>query len=195
LVIWRHFEVASGQFIVKRRETVITCCPCHSSKTEEVHLPSASVTYITAFVSLQSLFISIEAPLCGSSSWHPQYVEAHSGDIGGESVKWSESSRKKKKASLKNSALFGLWQGLVNRRVFPLAKSQWSSCPRLPCERYRHNPFISETCTPPLCWCTFAWPKVSSETFMYCLNRHSSGSILTECYSLKTSSLQRNKYL
>ena len=55
--------------------------------TEEVHLPSASVTYITAFVSLQSLFISIEAPLCGTSSWHPQYVEAHSGDIGGESVK------------------------------------------------------------------------------------------------------------
>lgn len=55
--------------------------------SEEVHLLSASVAYITAFISLRTLFISIEAPLCGSSSLHPLLVEAHFEDIGEASAK------------------------------------------------------------------------------------------------------------
>jgi hypothetical protein len=80
----------------------------------------------------------------------------------------------------------------VSRRVSPQAKSQWSSYFHLPSARNFHSPFISGTCTPPLYWCTFAWPRVSSETSIHCLSPRSSGLILTSCcYPLKTSYLQK----
>ena len=77
-------------------------------------------------------------------------------------------------------------------RVSHQAKSQWSSYFHLPSGRNFQSPFISGTCTPPLYWCTFASPRVSSETSIHCLSPRSSGLILTWCCcSLKTSYLHK----